>query len=201
MGLVDLITDHAVVCVADLTEAGALFNERFGLSSVEGGRHPGFGTANRIVPLGDTYIELVAVVDENEAGENSFGEWVAERARGTFGVSALCCRTDHMDEVAAKLGDEPFSMSRARPDGQTFSWRIAGLDAALRTGLPFVIDWGDAPHPGQTEVTHHAGEVRMSSISVTAREPWPFYTPNAVFAVGEPEIEVTLESEDGVFVL
>jgi hypothetical protein len=40
---------------------------RYGLASIEGGRHPGWGTANRIIPLGDAYIELVTVVDDEEA--------------------------------------------------------------------------------------------------------------------------------------
>ena len=33
------------------------------LSTVEGGRHDGLGTHNRIVPLGGGYLELMAVHD------------------------------------------------------------------------------------------------------------------------------------------
>ena len=60
--------DHVLVAVADLAKAGQEFVERHGLASIEGGRHPAWGTANRIVPLGDSYLELIAVVDAAKAG-------------------------------------------------------------------------------------------------------------------------------------
>jgi hypothetical protein len=55
--------DHVLIPVADLSGAVTEFERRYGVMSVEGGRHTGWGTANRIVPLGDSYLELVAVVD------------------------------------------------------------------------------------------------------------------------------------------
>ena len=72
--------DHVLIAVTDLDAAGREFEAHHGLSSVAGGRHPGWGTANRIVPLGDTYLELVAAVDAVEAAGNPFGRWVAAAA-------------------------------------------------------------------------------------------------------------------------
>src|SRR5687767_15772991 len=46
------------------------FEARHGLASVDGGRHRDFGTANRIIPLGSTYLELVAVVDPGAAARS-----------------------------------------------------------------------------------------------------------------------------------
>jgi len=40
--------------VADLRAAAQELEARHGLVAVEGGRHPGWGTANRIVPLGES---------------------------------------------------------------------------------------------------------------------------------------------------
>jgi hypothetical protein len=68
--------DHVLIAVDDLEAAAKEVEERYGLASVEGGRHQGFGTANRIVPLGETYLELVAVVDDEEAAASGFGSWV-----------------------------------------------------------------------------------------------------------------------------
>jgi hypothetical protein len=56
--------DHVLLAVTDLAAAGRELQARYGLASVEGGRHPDWGTANRIVPLGDSYLELIAVVDQ-----------------------------------------------------------------------------------------------------------------------------------------
>ena len=44
--------DHVIYAVDDLDTAGAALFDREGLASVPGGRHEGWGTANRIVPLG-----------------------------------------------------------------------------------------------------------------------------------------------------
>ena len=47
--------------------------ESRGFTVVDGGRHPGLGTANRIVPLGDAYFEILGIVDRQEALRNPFG--------------------------------------------------------------------------------------------------------------------------------
>src|SRR5712691_3218109 len=75
--LVALELDHVPIAVADLAAAAREIEARHGLASIPGGRHPGWGTANRIVPLGEAYLELVAIVDEAEAAQSPFGRWVA----------------------------------------------------------------------------------------------------------------------------
>ena len=74
--------------MADLAAAAEEIEARHGLASIEGGRHPGWGTANRIVPLGEAYLELVAVVDEAEAAQSPFGRWVGRRVPRSPGCSA-----------------------------------------------------------------------------------------------------------------
>ena len=65
--------DHVLVAVTDLAAAGRDIERRHGLTSIEGGSHPAWGTTNRIVPLGESYLELVAVVDPNKAAGTAFG--------------------------------------------------------------------------------------------------------------------------------
>ena len=72
--------DHVLIAVPDLSAAAPSFTARYGLASTEGGHHPAWGTANRIVPLGTSYLELVAVVDEAKAQASPFGRWVAGAA-------------------------------------------------------------------------------------------------------------------------
>ena len=136
--------DHVLIAAADLEAvAGDL-----GLASIEGGRHPGWGTANRIVPLGSTYLELVAVVDEAEASKSAFGRWVAAARSGApFGWAV---RTSELDAVAARLGLTVHAGSRLTPDGRRLTWRMAGIErAAAEPSLPFVIEWGpETPFPG-----------------------------------------------------
>ena len=118
--------DHVLIAVADLDAAAQEVEARFGLASVEGGRHRGLGTANRIVPLGETYLELVAVVDDTEAAGSGFGSWVA--GGDLPRLLGWCVRTDDLDEVAGRLSLEIADGSRARPDGTILTWRMAGLE-------------------------------------------------------------------------
>ena len=128
--------------VPDLDQAAVRFREEFGLDSTEGGRHERWGTANRIVPLGDQYLELVAAVDEPMAAETAFGRGVLERAARVGGWFTIAAVADDLDAVASRLGLEVGSGSRTRPDGQTVGWRMAGLDDPRREPwMPFFLTW------------------------------------------------------------
>lgn len=149
--------DHVVFAVADLDEAAVRFREAFGLDSVEGGRHERWGTANRIVPLGDQYLELVAVVDEAAAARTGFGRGVLERASAGGGWFTLAVVADDLDAVATRLGLEIGSGSRTRPDGEVLRWRSAGLDDPRREPwMPFFLAWDvpDEMHPGRARAGH-----------------------------------------------
>ena len=149
--------DHVIVCVSDLMDAAGNYMAKYGLQSVEGGRHRGHGTANRIVPLGDWYLELIAVVDPVEAAASELGTWVTDRA-GRPGADALCLRPDDFERRVEDLGLEPVTMDRTTPEGHILEWRLAGLGLAVAHGLPFFIHWDMPPglHPGRIEVPGQA---------------------------------------------
>ena len=154
-----LAVDHVIVVVGDLEVTARRYEQQFGLASVAGGRHDGHGTGNRIVPLGTDYIELMAVVDPDEAAASPLGNWVQRRlAEVGEAPAALCLRTDDIEAVAGQIGRRPVPMSRIRPDGVELRWHLAGLDAALADGLPFFIQWhvDAADHPGRQPVEHRA---------------------------------------------
>lgn len=152
-----LAVDHVIVIVQDLDAAAHRYYDQHGLASVAGGRHGGHGTANRVVPLGSNYIELMAVVDRDEAASSPLGSWVARRlVEVGEAPAALCLRTDDIEAAARRTGREPLPMSRTRPDGVELDWHLVALDAALAEGLPFFIQWhvDDEDHPGR-EVAEH----------------------------------------------
>ena len=162
-----LAIDHVLVAVDGLAAAGAIVEARHGLASIDGGIHPGWGTANRIVPLGDAYLELIAVVDPDVAARTNFGRWVAAATPGE--PLGWAVRTDALDEVAGRLGVSIAEGSRATPGGDILRWRSAGLDVATaEPGLPFFIEWGDeVPLPGATAVRHPSGDVRLRRLSLS----------------------------------
>ena len=199
-----LAPDHLVICVDDLDEAEQRFVSEHGLSSLVGGRHPGHGTANRIIPLGDSYIELVAVVDASEAAESSFGSWVLSEASDPPRVNALCLRTDDISLLASDRDIEPVAMSRARPDGSTLSWKLAGIERTISDGYPFFVEWEVEDHelPGRTAIDHPAGPTRLESVEVVGDkehlESWISGADKVVVSSGPQSISAMIESSHGL---
>ena len=154
-----LRVDHVILAVRDLDQAAAGILERHGLASVAGGRHPGWGTGNRIVPLGLNYIELLGVVDAEEASRAAFGRAVLATVAEGERFFGWCVATDDLEGVAARLGLDIQSGSRARTDGTALRWRSVGMDLAIeeRT-VPFFISWSipAEDHPGRDRAAHRA---------------------------------------------
>ena len=161
-----LAIDHVILPVRDLAFEAAGLKARYGLASVEGGRHPAWGTANWIVPLGDTYLELVAVADHESADRSAFGQWIASAIPGR--PLGWAVRTNSIDAVGRRLGQPVVPGSRVEPKGALITWRSVGLDIAVREpGLPFFIQWGDGvPFPGAAAVRHRGGPATLKLLSV-----------------------------------
>jgi Glyoxalase-like domain len=167
--------DHILLAVRDLDEAAEHLEREHGLTSYVGGNHPAWGTGNRIVPLGDSYLELIAVVDEATAAATEVGRWVAAGAGARGAPIGWAVRPDDLDATAERLGIAAFEGSRARPDGTTLRWRMAGSDRAFATpALPWFIDWEDrATHPGAAQRSVAARVVRIElEGSSSALEAW-----------------------------
>lgn len=169
-----MVIDHVLIAVADLNAAAERFQVTYGLVSVEGGRHPGWGTVNRVVPLGENYLELVAVVDASEASESVFGRWVAGGATESGHLLGWAVRTDDLNSVSRRLRLTPRPGSRMRRDLKPLRWRTAGIErAAAEPSLPFFIEWSrESIHPGRgqqnqaasiTELALHGDPHRLSS--------------------------------------
>jgi hypothetical protein len=164
--------DHVLIAVVDLASAAHEFEVEYGLSSIEGGRHPGWGTANRIVPLGKSYLELVAVVDQDEAAGSDFGRWVAavdvESGSRAYGWAV---RTNDLNAVANRLGQPVEGGSRVTPEGRVLRWRATALEqAAAEPSLPFFIEWPEgSAFPGHAAVIHPAGAVELARLELCGR--------------------------------
>jgi hypothetical protein len=191
-----LSIDHVVLGVQDLDSAGHRLEETFGLASIAGGRHAAWGTGNRIVPLGESYVELLGVVDENVAEASPVGRAVRELVAGGDRWLCWCVATDDLDGTAARLGLDVDEGSRLRPDGTTLRWRSAGFPFVLSNpALPFFITWEVPPdlHPGAAAADHRVAPTGISWVEVGE-------DPRLTLWLGEAELPVKLSEHGRGFV-
>jgi len=166
--------DHVILGVRDLRASAARLEEQHRLAVSPGGRHDAAGTENWIVPLGDAYIELLAVADPEVASENPFGRWVAERVAEQDVWLGWCLRTGGLAGVADRRGLDVRTMERDRRGGGRLSWRVAGLKQAWDDpALPFFIQWNVPTDdlPGQAGRETRARGPRIAAVEVGGDEP------------------------------
>ena len=172
-----LMLSQIIVGVRDLDASADRFRS-MGFDVVDGGVHPGVGTANRVVPLGGQYIELLGVVAFDEAREHPYGRSLLRATAAGDCLVRWSLRTDTIDDVADRLGIGVERRRRIRPDGGVLTWRAAGLDLALVDAtLPFFMQW-DHPeqYPGATPAVHPNGARGVTSLSLTPRDVDRFHT-------------------------
>lgn len=138
--------DHLIIAVADLDEAAATLERSVGLGSTDGGRHDALGTANRLAWFGDSYVELVTVVDPDVARRSWLGAPTLAALERGGGFAGWALRTDALDAdvraaraTGARFGD-PQPGERTRADGRIVRWRLALPGPIGPAELPFLIE-------------------------------------------------------------
>jgi hypothetical protein len=157
--------DHAVMAVRDLDASAGRLREEHGLRFAPGGRHPRWGTANMIAPLGDDYLELLGVVDEDMGRGTVLGRTLLELSADADRWFSICLADDEIEATAGRLGLAVQPGSRARPDGTEVRWRGAGIEErGSDLWLPFFISWDVPPalHPSAAPAEHAIAVERIS---------------------------------------
>jgi hypothetical protein len=176
---VTAVIDHVLLAVRDLDAAAAWIRERHGLTALPGGRHPGVGTANQIVPLGDDYLELIAIVDPAEAAASPHHDQLAAAPETGASIATWAVRVTDIDAVKRRLDEAgvategPSPGSRRRPDGALLEWRTLRVGGGHEPAIPFFIEWkvGAGEHPGAAAVEHPAGNVLLRGVRLASPDP------------------------------
>lgn len=177
--------DHVVIATADVDAAAAVLETKLGLSATGGGRHEALGTLNRLIWLGDSYLELIGVFDASLAATSWLGRPVLDALERGGGLVTWAIAVDDLDEAlrwappdGGLLG--PADGERLRPDGRMIHWRLARPDVVTPTA-PFLIEhdptaaeW-TAPEREARQAEQHpiGGRVRLASIEVETGSPAP----------------------------
>lgn len=184
--------DHLVIAVPDLRKYVEQCEVRLGVAAVDGGAHPGLGTANALLglelsdELADslglknqsgpnplTYLEILGPDPEQDPAS------AATRLAGITSptVQRWAIRPDDFDGLvtAAARSREPrvdlgevHDMTRRRPDGEVLDWRLTRRTPLPWSGIqPFLIDWKDSEHPARQEMP----SVRLERLWASSGEP------------------------------
>lgn len=126
-----------------------------GVEPAVGGRHPGVGTHNALLSLGQgSYLEVIAPDPSQDrfSGLGALLEHLANPALITW-----CVSTTNLEALATSARSagltqgEPIAMSRRRPDGVQLRWRILLVENhPFGPIVPFFIQWDTPHHPSQS---------------------------------------------------
>ncbi|MFN3844591.1 MAG: VOC family protein [Paracoccaceae bacterium] len=140
--------DHLAVSCTALDEGAADVEAVLGLPLVAGGTHPHMGTHNRLLRLGDLYLEVIAT--DPDAPPPAWPRWFdLDRFTGPPRLTNWVAACDDLDvEVARAPNGTGTPVELQRGD---LRWRMAvPEDGRLPFGgaYPALIQW-QGPHPVQ----------------------------------------------------
>ena len=148
--------DHLVYATPDLNRGVEEIEKLLGVRAIAGGQHPGRGTRNALIALGPTtYLEIIAPDPEQPPPKEPrpFGlDGLKKSKLVAWFVNGR--DLERLRDEAVRKGvplGEVRSGTRLRPDGVELSWKFTDPSALVADGIvPFIIDWGDSPHPAVT---------------------------------------------------
>src|SRR5215831_5924838 len=175
------LLDHLLLGVARLEEGIAWVENKTGVKAAFGGSHPGAGTHNALLSLGDRqYLEIIAP-DPNQKETSALVPLLKK-----FPIPkpfSWAATTRDIERLANKLRraglniDGPQPGSRMRPDGSQLRWRTIRLSGQSYGLIPFFIEWAsDTIHPSMDSPTgcqladlqlYHPDPGRTSQIMMT----------------------------------
>src|SRR6266850_4376514 len=93
--------DHVALACADPDATAVALERRLGLAVTGGGNHDALGTFNRLVWLGDAYLELIGVRDAEVASRSWLGRLVLAALDGgdEGGLVTWAIAVDDLDET------------------------------------------------------------------------------------------------------
>lgn len=159
-----LALDHIAVSAASLEEGAAFVEMVLGVPLAGGGKHPHMGTHNRLLSLGDLYLEVIAI--DPAAPKPAHPRWFdLDHFAGPPRLTNWICRTDDLDAAlrAAPPGTG-IATDLARGD---YRWRFAVPPSGqlpFDDCFPALIQWQGDLHPARSLRDHG---IRLTRLDIT----------------------------------
>jgi hypothetical protein len=168
--------DHILLGCSDLDQGIGFVEQHTGVGPMIGGVHPGRGTRDALLSLGEMhYLEIIAPDPaQSSLAAQAPSMLYTLRHIAKPRIVTWAAHTSDIDEVAAKLRkagvgfEGPNPGSRKRPDGHVLNWQTLNLNDNMNGMLPFFIQWGSGSiHPS---IDAPSG-CRLESFGATSPEP------------------------------
>jgi len=166
-----VMLDHILLGCAVLTSGIEVVAKRTGVRAAFGGVHPGRGTSNALLSLGEKhYLEIIALDPLQSDAPDHYGlaKLIVPRLVG------WAAHPGDLNSFATRLRDADIAFdgpnpgSRKRPDGRILQWKTLNLRDDRDGLLPFFIEWSaDTVHPSADAP---AG-CRIVRFEIATREP------------------------------
>jgi hypothetical protein len=147
------LLDHILLGSRDLQEGINFVERHTGVRASFGGVHPGRGTQNALLSLGERrYLEIIAPDPAQPGVKNLLATGLHSLAKPRLvGWAAHPGSVSAFAEKLRAAGikfEGPTPGSRKRPDGQLLKWQTVSLADTDSGLLPFFIEWShDSVHP------------------------------------------------------
>jgi Glyoxalase-like domain len=150
---VPALLDHILLGCASLESGIDAVEKELGVRPEPGGVHPGRGTRNALLSLGERrYLEIIAP-DDTQRVTPVYPELYSLREPRLIGWAV---HPPDIAAVAKQLTENkvafkgPTDGSRTRPDGTVLNWKTINLADDHHGLLPFFIQWGaNTVHPSK----------------------------------------------------
>jgi hypothetical protein len=147
------LLDHILLGSRDLQDGINFVERHTGVRATFGGIHPGRGTQNALLSLGQRgYLEIIAPDPAQPGVKNPLATNLQSLAEPR--LVGWAAHPGSLSGYAEKLRAAgikfkgPTPGSRKRPDGQLLKWQTVSLADTASGLLPFFIEWGqDSVHP------------------------------------------------------
>jgi hypothetical protein len=146
--------DHVILGIDDLQKGIEELERRTGVRAAFGGAHPGRGTQNALISLGEHhYLEILAPNPKEKGGERT-DELRGLTALTPIGWAARANDLPATQRLLRSHGAETGEIrpgARNRPDGTRLAWKTLDYTSPASPRLPFFIEWDHATaHPSAT---------------------------------------------------
>jgi hypothetical protein len=174
--------DHVILGINDLQKGIAELERATGVRAVFGGAHPGRGTQNALISLGENhYLEILAPNPEDRASAEARGELQALTSLTPVGWAVRSGDLDALRKTLQSQGVRTGEIrpgARNRPDGSRLAWRTLNFESPSPL-LPFFIEWDhNGEHPSATS----PGGCRLAGFAL--QDPAPEAIQKSLRAAG-----------------